>query len=238
MSRLLWILILTPLALALLAPYEEARTPSLWLGVSDDPKLDPLMAAIELRDEQTLRRLLRDPAIDPNARDREGYTPLTRAARAGWVDGVRLLLDRGADATAAIDFYGETSLHRAVYARGDAASQMVDLLIRHGANVNARCRSRRTPLVDAVYMRRTDLVQQLLRAGAEVNVADCHGFTALHCAAAIDEAGAVATLLLAGADPRARDDAGATPLDVARERGATSVVALLSPCDESYHREK
>ena len=238
MTRLIWMLIFTPLALLLMAPCDEEPRASLWLGVSDDPKLERFMAAIEVRDGQILRRLLRDPAIDPNARDREGYTPLTRAARAGWVDGVKLLLHRGADANAAIDFYGETSLHRAVYARGDAASQMVDLLIRHGANVNARCRSRRTPLVDAVYMRRTDLVQQLLRAGADVNVADCHGFTALHCAAAIDEAGAVATLLLAGADPRARDDAGATPLEVARERGATSVVALLSPCHDSYHREK
>ena len=75
-------------------------------------------------------RLLLSKGADPNARARDGETPLTITANLGFVEGVQLLTDVGAR----IDLQnsrGETPLIKAVQAR---SLQTVRVLVEAGAN--------------------------------------------------------------------------------------------------------
>jgi len=119
-------------------------------------------------------RLLLDKGADPNQRLPGGTSPLDEAAMRGYVDIVRLLLERGADpnvvkdngwtpliSAAALDEMeiltllvqhgadvnarlpnGGTVLHFA--AKGERATDTINLLLKYGANPNARDNRGRT----------------------------------------------------------------------------------------------
>jgi ankyrin repeat protein len=200
-------------------------------GFAADPDLDAVQTAIEATDEAALRRLLRKPGLDLNALDSYGKRPLTRAAQFGWVAGCRLLIDSGADVTAT-DNRGSPPLVCVTVNGGGAGGkagggEIVDLLIRQGADVNERGYGGNTPLIHAAFSGNPEQIKRLLRAGAEVNAANDDGFTALHAAAERDDVASVNLLLAAGADATAKDDAGATPLIVARAQAALAAAGSL-----------
>jgi ankyrin repeat protein len=76
-------------------------------------------------------------------------------------------------------------------------------------------------------------VRQLIRAGAPLDHVNNLHWTALIEAVVLGDGGprhqaVVRDLLAAGADRRLTDRAGRTALDLARERGFTAMVELLS----------
>ncbi|CEG46999.1 Ankyrin [Plasmopara halstedii] len=103
-------------------------------------------------------------------------TPLHDACAGGRCEEVAFLLEHGADP----DTLGEqvcgcfqrTPLHWAAM-RGHAS--IIKLLIRYGANVNARDVFGRTPLAWACVLNRTRAVEMLLSNNADVNVRDAQG---------------------------------------------------------------
>jgi ankyrin repeat protein len=98
--------------------------------------LTPVRLACENANAQILRRLL-DAGADPNSPDPQGTTALMIAARtAGGTEAVKLLLERGA-AVNAIDSVHSTALMWAVRSNHP---EVVDLLIHHDAEINARTR--------------------------------------------------------------------------------------------------
>ena len=90
----------------------------------------------------------------------------------------------------------------------------IKLLIRHGANVEARMPDGWTPLHAAARRGRSASVEALLEAGAKPNVTDNAGFTPLHLAAITGDAASIIALVEAGADRTALDDEGLAPIDV------------------------
>jgi ankyrin repeat protein len=88
---------------------------------------------------------------------------LHTAARAGDIDTVTALIARGADVNE-YDSLGGTPLHDAAWS-GEA--RIVELLIEHRANVNARHKEAgSTPLHYAALMDRREVAQILLAHGA------------------------------------------------------------------------
>jgi ankyrin repeat protein len=86
---------------------------------------------------------------------------------------VQILLDAGVNLEVKANVYERyTALHlAAMYGWLD----MVEAMIKAGANVNARDRYRRTPLHDAVLRNNKEVVRALINAGANVNAKDSDG---------------------------------------------------------------
>jgi ankyrin repeat protein len=74
---------------------------------------------------------------------------------------------------------GETALHLACYKR---SLEIVQLLVRHGVNVNAKCAGDVTALHVACDQGYTDIARALIRHNADINVKDGGGRTPLFAA--------------------------------------------------------
>ena len=122
-----------------------------------------------------------------------GSTPLLRAAKAGDVAAVRLLLDHGANPNLA-NIQGVTPLMAAaglgsneIDTRGRFKTQpeqvaSIDLLVKAGAEVNAQDRNGQTALHGAALFGYNDVVKDLVAHNADVNAKDKKGMTPLDSA--------------------------------------------------------
>lgn len=193
----------------------------------------PLMRAAV--DHEKLRLLL-ERGAEVNAQSALGNTALILAARPfNSHRAVELLLLKGADARAT-NHFGATALMAAA-AGGDDKS--VRLLLKHGADVNARPAPNepgfifgggRTALMWAAYRGDTAIMNLLIDAGADVNAEGSLG-TPLSQAAWADRTAAARLLIERGArvNQASRMD-GYTPLHWAAstdERDASLVKLLL-----------
>jgi uncharacterized protein len=114
----------------------------------------------------------------------------------------------------------------AFFGRGDA----LDVLLAHGADVNAAARNQLSvaPLHSALAGPDPDLARVLLAAGADANARQAGHVAPLHTTAYLGLLALTQLLLEHGADPASADDQGRTPEAVARERGHTAVADLLA----------
>lgn len=104
------------------------------------------------------------------------------------------------------------------------------LLIEAGANPNTPDRyTGWTPLHEAAYYFRSEVVSSLLALGSKVNAATTYGKTPLHLASRNPSRGkkVIEILLNAGANPSARDHEGKTPLDMAPEPSRSDLAEML-----------
>jgi ankyrin repeat protein len=101
-----------------------------------------------------------------------GDSALLLAAQNGFVEGAKVLLDRGAD----IEFGGGGPLRVATVARQNA---MVEYLLSRGADIESVDNVGRTSLLFAASALYHDTVEILLKRGAKVDAAGIDGATAL-----------------------------------------------------------
>jgi len=106
------------------------------------------------------------------------------------------------------------------YAKNDAP-EAVEVLIRAGADVNARSKLpwTDTPLLRAAWSGLVQTIRVLLDAGAEVNVKTGYGGSALNIAVAKGCMECAKELLKRGADPEIPDESGRTPVEALRKAG-------------------
>lgn len=136
-----------------------------------------LRAAVESRSLQRVAQLLAG-GVEVGTRDREGCTPLHRAAALGEVPIVRLLLESHAQVDAR-DNHGCTPL---LDASSTGELEAVEMLLDAGAAVNTRNVGGATPLLTASQGGYPKVVQRLLQAHADPTVRDVAGQTALDLA--------------------------------------------------------
>src|SRR6266702_5748469 len=103
----------------------------------------------------------------------------------------------------------------------------MQLLIEHGADVNAQDRRCSMPLHLALSLGDADSEQLLIRHGARVNAQDGSRSTPLHLASSKSNAKIVQLLIERGADVNARDESHRTPLHLALSSGNTENFQLL-----------
>ncbi|MDE2729565.1 MAG: ankyrin repeat domain-containing protein [Gemmatimonadota bacterium] len=198
-------------------------------GLTDDPELvhaeftggRGIARAMHHWRSVPVGRLLLDAGADVNALTTvgcAGETPLMMQLRFGTLDGVRFLLENGAEPNRG----GLKHTPSASMAEG------LQLLVGHGWDINERVDGRALLHHDANHGH-GKRVRLLLELGADPNLQDGEGRTGLHLVCARGTGtGTVRALIEAGADPDARDHGGRTPLDCAASaRSRTAFHALV-----------
>ena len=180
----------------------------------------------------------------------DGETALHLAVRiyyskkGGYVTQIlHVLLERGADVDA-LDELGETALHKVlIFSRScrnhnENEIEVVRLLLRYRANVNAKNHSSFTPLHYAAWSCSGEYIDVLLAAGARVDELDNDGETALHWAVFNEDQGEIVArkLILAGIDIDVIDKGGRTALDIARDNMRSSVIEVIEEAKVQLRR--
>lgn len=128
----------------------------------------------------------------------------------------------------------DTPLHVAA-TYGNVAT--VQLLLRAGADMDAKDANKMTPLHVAAFYGHVDIVQLLLQSGADKDAKAVCDDTPLHYTARNGHTATAQLLLLAGVDQGTKNVYGKTALDVAQERGHTGLVKLLESVHGSQHSD-
>jgi ankyrin repeat protein len=197
----------------------------------------PLHVAVMGHDKDLPRReiitLLLKAGAKADTIDFNGNSPLHEAVVYRDLETLKQLLATGINADIRRGGFGEddrTALHVVV---ADTPSrfepEIMQALIKAGANVNARSGEKKTPLHIAVSAGNTHATEGLIQAGADVNAKDGDGETPLILA--VLEAGSsrlelASMLLRARADVNVKDSKGRTALQIAKDRDF-QVAALL-----------
>jgi hypothetical protein len=116
-----------------------------------------------------------------------------------------------------------------VYGAGEGNTRLVEMILAEGHDVNSKGDFGNTPLHFASAAGDERMVSLLLSRGADINArTDSMGLTPLMRAAEEGHIGVVELLLSKGARAGEKDSEGRTALDMARRRGRTDIVGLLS----------
>ena len=165
---------------------------------------------------------------DIDAESNDGQTPLHRAVGYGNLKEAALLLDRGAKVDARDNTDG-TPLHIAA-ARDDAGEEIIDLLLRHGADANAQYGGNHATPMHLAAQRKdvsTGITSLLIEHGADTEARGVEGHTPLHSAAGHGSIEVISSLLESGADIEASDSTNWKPLHHAAESNHAAVALLL-----------
>ena len=180
-------------------PLHEALAPGPWPGAAPDAlrsnrgKLEvadillandvpyDAYAACARNDAERLRTIQASDAtvLLPDATHEFGMSPLHWAARAGAVDAARWLIEV---CDAAVDGMTRTARSPLQLAAEENQASIIELLARHGANLDTQDKKGRTPLHRATYEGQVDAAEALLAVGADPTVKNKKGKHALEIA--------------------------------------------------------
>lgn len=139
-----------------------------------------LMKAVQDNQPAEVASMLREKNVKLDEVDDQGFTPLIWAAREGYVEIVRLLLDKGANPNKLDRWMKANAGHKAAYwGRADVMSLLVD----HGLDLDAQGGyNGYTALHDATARGHVEVAKILINHGARIDVLGQDGKTALDLA--------------------------------------------------------
>ncbi|MCK4319689.1 ankyrin repeat domain-containing protein [Candidatus Micrarchaeota archaeon] len=105
---------------------------------------------------------------DVNAEDKDGWTALMWAAKKGYAETVKLLIEKEADVNAK-DSYNTTTL---MLASDNGYLKIAELLIEKGVDVNAKNEDGWTALILAARYKHIEMAELLIKKEADVNAKD------------------------------------------------------------------
>ena len=118
-----------------------------------------------------------DLGADVNATNNDGITALMTACRKGTADAINVLLSAGADLNIT-DCLGSTCIHYS--ADSDRNNGTLQVIIDHGADVNATNNYSVTALMIACWKGNVGAINVLLAAGADLNITDSDDGICIH----------------------------------------------------------
>ena len=205
-------------------------------------------------DSDVLELLLRN-GDEIDARDARGKTVLDVALISRNLRTVKTCIAHGVSVNNS-DAKGDSNLHAAIRLYGPSyteglhtplrtqnGSEVLELLLKSGADINAKDALGKTPLVVALECRSAVMIRTCVRYGASINESPDNGDSILHTAAKLasdpemvdflhtgsdirSDSNVVEFLIRSGADIHAINAMGMTPLDVLAATGGDN--ALLA----------
>lgn len=210
----------------------------------DDGRETAMMRAIETGNELLVEMLLDHGAnidvIDPT-RSWRG-TPLTWAIRCGHVHIAKLLLGRGADVNLVSEEEPDSwsPLFSAAFER---SSDMIEPLIKHGANVQWTRGTDQWSILHAAYDSANTLATLIQNGVVDINVTDRFNFTTLMHAARYNDKDSI-EVLLRQKSPKADleimsiEEPTSTALHLACTHGCGDAVKLLLEAGADVNRQR
>ncbi|XP_053671645.1 protein fem-1 homolog CG6966 isoform X2 [Anopheles nili] len=161
-----------------------------------------------------------------------GVTPLLIACRNGHFDVVQYLIKRchaDVEQSGSVIFDGEKIEGAPPLWCASAAghTNIVKLLVQHGAKVNSTTKTNSTPLRAACFDGHYDIVKYLVSQGADIEVANRHGHTCLMIACYKGHYKITQYLLSLKTDVNRRSVKGNTALHDCAESGSLEILQLL-----------
>ncbi|NXA41746.1 ASZ1 protein, partial [Eudromia elegans] len=157
-----------------------------------------------------------------------GWTPLMYAASVADDAVVRLLLDRGANASFEIDKFTVLMAACTAHTSEEKILKTVELLLSRNADPNLHCRRQMTPLMYAARKGCPQVVALLVAHGSHINAQDENGYSALTWAARHGHKSVILKLLELGADKNLQTKDEKTAADVAKMNKHSEIYSLLS----------
>lgn len=185
---------------------------------------------IKKQNIRQIEKIISDQPDLLDARDKSGDTPLLKAARAGNLQIVEFLLEKGADATA-VNHKNRDILNIAVTIQN---SDLAKMALAAGANPKmVTSIYQGSALIYASAKGQDAIVDMLITHKAPLDRINNIGWTALLEVAILGDGSLpyqniVKSLLEAGADKNIRDKQGNTAYDHATLKGQTEIAKLLS----------
>jgi ankyrin repeat protein len=136
-----------------------------------------IFEASAVGDALTLRQILNETPQAAHELSGDGWTPLHLAAAFGTPEAVRVLIENGAQADAVSKNPQTNQPLHAALALGRNL-ETIELLLKAGANPNARQTGGFTPIFSAAAANRRDLAEILIANGADAAIQNDFGQTA------------------------------------------------------------
>ena len=209
-----------------------------------------IYTAASLGDIEKVKSLIKS-GVSVNGDPRSSSTPLYWAVKNEHRDVAKLLIDKGADVSSAhllyyasmhgyrdmaeffiekganvnSRYWEDTPSHYAVWG---GHTDVLELLLAHGADANQKGQHGRSLLHLAAGSGSVDMTKMVLGKRADVNAKENGGGqTPLHRAVGKGHAAVAKLLIIHGANVNAKDNQGQTPLSLAEDKGHTSIIELL-----------
>jgi ankyrin repeat protein len=213
----------------------------------DNEGSTPLHLAISGASLEAIQLLLNHGA-SITLRNGKGQTALHRASQRGHLDIIQLILNHGADVDTP-DNDGSTPLHLAIFegtmadfegssvssggiaiseARPEASLKAVQLLLKHGVDINLQNHMGQTALHKASQCGHLGTIELILNQNVDVDALDHGGSTPLHLAISNGHLGIAQLLLKHGASVHTQNNRGETLFQAASARGLQEITELLS----------
>jgi ankyrin repeat protein len=142
----------------------------------DNEECNPLTRAA-VNGNRTVFEFLLTKGGKPDVIDIFGQQPLQRATRSSLEKGVRVLLDAKADVNFREEKFGMTALHYAAATNDNTT--IAQLLLDHGADINAKDDTGTTPIFKAAFQSKRAMLKFLEEKGADLEARNNDGFTPL-----------------------------------------------------------
>jgi ankyrin repeat protein len=192
--------------------------------IPNEDEFSPLNSAVS-NGRYEVARLLLQHGVKVDKPNKKGFTPLSNATFRKNRPMVELLTRHKADPSRSSK-EGFSLLHTAVES---GSTNMVESAARtSGANINVRDKGGNTPLINAAFKGRIDIVRQLLAMkGIQADCTNLGGYTALGAAVKNGYIEIAELLLKHGVKPDISTSSGDTPIMQATYQGNDKMVALL-----------
>ncbi|KAJ9602285.1 hypothetical protein H2200_013140 [Cladophialophora chaetospira] len=164
-------------------------------------------------------------SIDFSARDGKNCPRIVRAAQTGSVEDIETLLEAGEGIEECHRPTGRNAMAVAAHCGNE---EVVELLLRHGANIHGKDYNDCTPLHLAASRGHIRVLRLLLQENASLEDRGPDEKTALRLSCDNGHLDAAEVLLAHGAKVNARDKSNLTSLHGAAKRGDPDIVAILA----------